>query len=740
VNPASTSSMENLSLAPEGRRRRSNSFGDRNMLDDMENQYDMNESTGSANREISANSSEFNNSTRFSPLSRSHNNDYVPEITSGTSSTLRMGDLRAANQQLSQPSRSATTTETLRLHRASMSDIKEADKRTIIKDIIRDTRLSQLEKRRTIQHLMDGRHRITDDSGQTNSYSNAAIKKRPSESEADGMGGVPTAEQREALRKGANMGAGGPTKQRRSTFEDSEAAVDSSSVCDAITNGTSSSIMSGSEAGSSTRICIASAEVHEDMRGKVKSPSEENLWSVENIYEDGGLPCHNPIAEAAIAEIRAQVQREELAEKHPYAAIFTPVPAIAAHASEVYPNTANRDVCRRAIETASPCTHYKRKLHIVAPCCGATFGCRICHDDCPVLPPPLEFQMGVVPGAVQGTVAHGNPLCDSRYRRLLRTSSMPSNPSLSMNPPEHHQIDRFAIKEIICQVCFTKQSSKSNSCINCGIQFGEYHCAICNLWMSNEERPYHCPDCGFCRVGGGENFIHCHDCGMCIDKDLFDTHNCKVGKYMSNCPVCQEDLFSSRDASHELPCGHAIHWHCFQQLASHDSRCPICKKTVESHERMKPMWDAMAMSITMQPVPPEMCKVVTVKCNDCESSQKNRSWHFLGVQCVHCDSFNTVIERINMMGQEAHEFLLRRPPRGVAQDLSSSSSSEAPISGPATRVSPVRSGPAPSFSTGVISSNASLDRHRQRRRRATVAVEGHSAPPLPPFGNFRGNS
>ena len=177
--------------------------------------------------------------------------------------------------------------------------------------------------------------------------------------------------------------------------------------------------------------------------------------------------------------------------------------------------------------------------------------------------------------------------------------------------------------------------------------------------MSNDERPYHCPDCGFCRVGGLENFRHCLDCGMCIDRQLFDDHNCMAGKYMSDCPVCQEDLFSSRAASHELPCGHAIHWHCFQQLATHDSRCPICKKTAESQERMKPTWDAIAMGIASQPVPPELCKVVSIICNDCEAVQTNRAWHFWGVQCRECSSFNTVVDRILMMGEEAHEFLQR---------------------------------------------------------------------------------
>ena len=238
--------------------------------------------------------------------------------------------------------------------------------------------------------------------------------------------------------------------------------------------------------------------------------------------------------------------------------------------------------------------------------------------------------------------------------------------------------------------------------------------------MSNEERPYHCPDCGFCRVGGGENFRHCMDCGMCIDRQLFSEHNCKVGKYMSNCPVCQEDLFSSRDASHELPCGHAIHWHCFRELAGHDSRCPVCKKTAETHERMMPTWDAMAMGIAMQPVPPEMCKVVTIMCNDCEMVQANQAWHFLGVQCRHCQSFNTVVDRITMTGQEAHQFLLWENSNavGIVGAYYAAGGPDAGAgAGAALGASVPRSRPTP------------------RRRRATTdpILNPNQAPPPPPF-------
>ena len=144
---------------------------------------------------------------------------------------------------------------------------------------------------------------------------------------------------------------------------------------------------------------------------------------------------------------------------------------------------------------------------------------------------------------------------------------------------------------------------------------------------------------------------------MCIDALLFGDHNCKAGKYMSNCPVCQEDLFSSRSASHEMPCGHAIHWHCFRELTSFDTRCPVCKKTAETHDQMQPTWAAMAMGIVLQPVPPEMARAVTILCNDCEEIDEDRSWHFLGVQCLKCSSFNTTVEKTTLVGLDAANLL-----------------------------------------------------------------------------------
>ena len=65
----------------------------------------------------------------------------------------------------------------------------------------------------------------------------------------------------------------------------------------------------------------------------------------------------------------------------------------------------------------------------------------------------------------------------------------------------------------------------------------------------------------------------------------------------------------------------------------------------------------MATGVAMQPVPPELARVVNITCNDCEKADDARAWPFLGVQCRSCQSFNTVVDRIIMTGQEAHDFL-----------------------------------------------------------------------------------
>jgi ribosomal protein L37AE/L43A len=90
-------------------------------------------------------------------------------------------------------------------------------------------------------------------------------------------------------------------------------------------------------------------------------------------------------------------------------------------------------------------------------------------------------------------------------------------------------------------------------------------------------------------------------------------------------------------------------------MTIHDIRCPVCKKTA-THEDMADVWDGIAMDIALQPLPPEHSRVVDITCNDCEKRDVDRRWHYLGVQCRHCSSFNTS-HTIKMSGLDAHSYL-----------------------------------------------------------------------------------
>jgi hypothetical protein len=115
----------------------------------------------------------------------------------------------------------------------------------------------------------------------------------------------------------------------------------------------------------------------------------------------------------------------------------------------------------RLMEQSRPeCPHYVRNCTVVAACCGLAFGCRICHDDCPVLPPPiLLFQHRR--GSLNSTSATPAPHHASKV--VERRRSMPVDLQLENFEHEetHHLIDRFAIKEVICRMCYLRQSSKT---------------------------------------------------------------------------------------------------------------------------------------------------------------------------------------------------------------------------------------------------------------------------------------
>lgn len=76
---------------------------------------------------------------------------------------------------------------------------------------------------------------------------------------------------------------------------------------------------------------------------------------------------------------------------------------------------------------------------------------------------------------------------------------------------------------------------------------------------------YHCPSCNLCRVGKGLgiDFFHCMTCNSCMAMQLKE-HKCMEKGLESNCPICNDFLFTSNTPVKELPCGHFMHSACFK--------------------------------------------------------------------------------------------------------------------------------------------------------------------------------
>ena len=127
-------------------------------------------------------------------------------------------------------------------------------------------------------------------------------------------------------------------------------------------------------------------------------------------------------------------------------------------------------LARRMEKSRPPCDHYERHCSVVSPCCGMVFGCRICHDDAPELPPPFLISGGQPsPTEMAAGVCHSTdefaaaatsstPVSTKPPTITHRSASMPANFS---EEESHHEINRFMIKEVICRECFTRQSSKT---------------------------------------------------------------------------------------------------------------------------------------------------------------------------------------------------------------------------------------------------------------------------------------
>lgn len=247
------------------------------------------------------------------------------------------------------------------------------------------------------------------------------------------------------------------------------------------------------------------------------------------------------------------------------------------------------------------------------------------------------------------------------------------------------------VDKITCSECDFEQIL-SEFCSNCSIKFANNYCSICKLYT--EKNITHCEYCGICRVGNKEDLFHCFNCNGCFFSKDKEKHKCTINLQEETCSVCNESLFNSRSNVHIAQCNHPIHMNCLEKSLEHNQyKCSRCKKSIID---MSMHWDMIRLNIINTPLPRNiipiisddivdspygkfkvlekqlvngivLCKGIFVNwklktnsyasgtfdeqllikkiikeiyCNDC-CKKSNGEFHFYGIECKHCGSFNT---------------------------------------------------------------------------------------------------
>jgi hypothetical protein len=236
------------------------------------------------------------------------------------------------------------------------------------------------------------------------------------------------------------------------------------------------------------------------------------------------------------------------------------------------------------------CEHYNRSLYPVAKCCGKIYPCRICHDD-----------------------------------------------------NSDHKIDRFATEQMHCVRCELIQPVSSKCVSESCKEFPEtlYFCGICKYWDDSINKEiYHCDKCGVCRLGKVSNYFHCDKCNACKPIEFKDSHICITNSMCSDCPICLEYMFYSRDPVGFLKCGHPMHKHCLDHYLKYDYRCLICRKSIGEPAQLFENIDEYMKNCI---IPEEhIGKISHISCNDCEK-KSDVQYHYTYHKCLHCNSYNTII-------------------------------------------------------------------------------------------------
>lgn len=248
------------------------------------------------------------------------------------------------------------------------------------------------------------------------------------------------------------------------------------------------------------------------------------------------------------------------------------------------------------------CSHYQRKCKLVGPCCDKPYNCRFCHDE---------------------------------------------------DVTDDHTLDRRSVNEVVCLVCSARQAV-SNLCTtpDCETVFGgEYFCGVCKLFDDVDKGQFHCEGCGICRAGGRDKFCHCDTCGLCLPAGK--THKCISNTSHNNCPVCLEDIHTSRLEAHIPPCSHLLHLECFTGMMKQGLyACPTCGLSMQDMSRV---WDSIDREVVSTPMPTEYAGLYReILCRDCNKTC-TAVFHIVGMKCSSCGSYNTTLDKGPLLRLDSKE-------------------------------------------------------------------------------------
>lgn len=162
-------------------------------------------------------------------------------------------------------------------------------------------------------------------------------------------------------------------------------------------------------------------------------------------------------------------------------------------------------------------------------------------------------------------------------------------------------------------------------------------------------------------------------------------------------------------------CGHSIHKKCYDQHMKVSYKCPICNKSLAN---METQFRNLDVAIQSQPMPPEFRDTKAVLlCNDC-SARSTVPYHWLGLKCSICRSYNTV--ELQILGGGSQEL------QAILADVPEPASREMPV--PITQ-STVASAARDTVAAAGRRRHSSIADGLQQSRRASEIITG-SFPPL----------